>query len=174
MTHDADEQARMWNGPVGGPGSRTRNCSTGYTRHSRISSSLPYPRNRAARARRGMRGRRHDARRDRATADGATGAAPYAHYAEARALSWASTSQSPASPAARARAERDHAPATFICANAQVYPFEPARFDLIISRFGVMFFDDSGRRVHEPAARPRDDGELRVIAWRERGRRIRS
>ncbi len=44
--------------------------------------------------------------------------------------------------AARARARRDNTPATFICANAQVYPFEPARFDLIISRFGVMFFDD--------------------------------
>ena len=33
--------------------------------------------------------------------------------------------------------------ATFICANAQTYPFEPESFDLIVSRFGVMFFQDS-------------------------------
>ena len=28
--------------------------------------------------------------------------------------------------------------ATFTCANAQTYPFEPESFDLIVSRFGVM------------------------------------
>ena len=42
--------------------------------------------------------------------------------------------------AARSRAEREGTSATFICANAQLYPFEPARFNAIISRFGVMFF----------------------------------
>src|SRR5262249_4473934 len=44
--------------------------------------------------------------------------------------------------AARARAEQESTSATFIRANAQTYSFDPASFDLIISRFGVMFFDD--------------------------------
>jgi SAM-dependent methyltransferase len=44
--------------------------------------------------------------------------------------------------AARARAERERTPADFIRADAQVYPFEAATFDMIVSRFGVMFFED--------------------------------
>jgi SAM-dependent methyltransferase len=52
--------------------------------------------------------------------------------------------------AARARAERERSPARFIRANALDHAFEPASFDMIISRFGVMFFDDS---VAEPPAR---------------------
>src|SRR5262245_23811750 len=45
--------------------------------------------------------------------------------------------------AARARAEREGVAATFIWADAQIYPFDRGRFDLIVSRFGVMFFQDS-------------------------------
>src|SRR6266567_7137607 len=30
----------------------------------------------------------------------------------------------------------------FVQGDAQVYPLEPARFDAVLSRFGVMFFDD--------------------------------
>ena len=33
---------------------------------------------------------------------------------------------------------------TFECADAQVCPFPRARFDLAMSRFGTMFFDDPG------------------------------
>src|SRR5262245_44010804 len=47
--------------------------------------------------------------------------------------------------AARARAKRASVPVSFICANAQDHAFEPASVDMIISRFGVMFFDDSVR-----------------------------
>src|SRR3954470_24270386 len=43
---------------------------------------------------------------------------------------------------ARARAAQEGTPASFVCANAQHYAFEPASYDLIISRFGVMFFSD--------------------------------
>src|SRR5947209_8238676 len=43
---------------------------------------------------------------------------------------------------ARARAEREHSTAQFIHADAQTHAFQAAAFDLIISRFGVMFFDD--------------------------------
>ena len=44
--------------------------------------------------------------------------------------------------AARSRAARDGARASFFGADAQTHTFAPARFDLIASRFGVMFFDD--------------------------------
>ncbi len=43
---------------------------------------------------------------------------------------------------ARARAARENSSATFLCADAQTYPFPPATFDTIVSRFGVMFFAD--------------------------------
>ncbi len=44
--------------------------------------------------------------------------------------------------AARARAAREHSAARFVLADAQTHAFEPAAFDLIVSRFGVMFFGD--------------------------------
>ena len=44
--------------------------------------------------------------------------------------------------AAQARAARQGAAASFIVADAQVHAFEPAGFDMIVSRFGVMFFQD--------------------------------
>jgi SAM-dependent methyltransferase len=68
--------------------------------------------------------------------------------------------------AARARAERERTPATFICANAQRYAFDPARFDLIVSRFGIMFFDDPVEAFANLRRATRDGGELRVIPWR--------
>jgi SAM-dependent methyltransferase len=68
--------------------------------------------------------------------------------------------------AARARAEREGTPASFIRANAQTHAFEPASFDMIISRFGVMFFDDSVRAFANLRRAARDDAGLRFIAWR--------
>ena len=68
--------------------------------------------------------------------------------------------------AARARAERDHAPVRFICADAQTYGFDPASVDMIVSRFGVMFFDDPIRAFANLRRAATDDAELRVIAWR--------
>lgn len=68
--------------------------------------------------------------------------------------------------AARGRAEREQAPASFIHADAQVHAFEPARFDMIVSRFGVMFFEDSVRAFANLRRAAKDDGELRFIAWR--------
>ncbi len=43
---------------------------------------------------------------------------------------------------AQARAKEEGTPAHFLAADAQSHVFEPASFDMIISRFGVMFFDD--------------------------------
>lgn len=68
--------------------------------------------------------------------------------------------------AARARTERERTPADFICANPQAHPFEPASFDLIISRFGVMFFDDATRAFANLRHATADNGGLRFIAWR--------
>jgi SAM-dependent methyltransferase len=68
--------------------------------------------------------------------------------------------------AARARAERESTPASFIRANAQNHAFEPASFDMIISRFGVMFFDDSVRAFANLRRAAREDAELRFVAWR--------
>ena|ERR1044072_3641361 len=68
--------------------------------------------------------------------------------------------------AARARAEQESSPASFIRANAQDYTFEPATFDLIISRFGVMFFDDAVQAFANLRRAARDSAELRFVAWR--------
>ncbi|MFY0580734.1 class I SAM-dependent methyltransferase [Cystobacter fuscus] len=68
--------------------------------------------------------------------------------------------------AARARAEREGTSASFIRANAQNHAFEPASFDMIISRFGVMFFDDFVRAFANLRRAAKDDAELRFVAWR--------
>jgi SAM-dependent methyltransferase len=68
--------------------------------------------------------------------------------------------------AARARAKREGTPARFICADAEAHGFEPASFDMIISRFGVMFFDDSIRAFANLRRAVTDDADLRFIAFR--------
>jgi len=68
--------------------------------------------------------------------------------------------------AARVRAEREGTPASFIRADAQTHVFEPAGFDMFISRFGVMFFDDPVRAFANLRRAARDDARLRFVAWR--------
>ena len=68
--------------------------------------------------------------------------------------------------AARARAEREATSASFVLADAETHAFESARFDLIISRFGVMFFEDSVRAFANLRRAAKAGGELRFIAWR--------
>jgi len=67
---------------------------------------------------------------------------------------------------ARARAERDGSPASFVCADAEQYAFEPQSFDLIVSRFGVMFFGDSRRAFQNLRRATRENADLFLIAWR--------
>jgi len=58
-------------------------------------------------------------------------------------------------------------PADYVLADATVYPFDPASFDLLVSRFGVMFFADpvlSFRNLRN-ALRPK--GRLAFACWRE-------
>lgn len=68
--------------------------------------------------------------------------------------------------AARARAEREATPASFVLADAETHAFESASFDLIVSRFGVMFFEDSVRAFANLRRAAKAGGELRFIAWR--------
>jgi SAM-dependent methyltransferase len=68
--------------------------------------------------------------------------------------------------AAQTRAEQEGAAARFICDDAQVHAFEPAVFDTIISRFGVMFFDDPVQAFANLRRAAKDDARLRLIVWR--------
>ncbi|HET8696676.1 MAG TPA: class I SAM-dependent methyltransferase [Gammaproteobacteria bacterium] len=67
---------------------------------------------------------------------------------------------------ARERAARERLPADFIRADAQVHAFEPASFDAIVSRFGVMFFDDPVGAFANLRRSARPGAELRFAAWR--------
>jgi len=68
--------------------------------------------------------------------------------------------------AAQARAEQEGIAARFLRDDAQVHAFEAASFDMIISRFGVMFFDDPVQAFANLRRAATDDAELRFIAWR--------
>jgi SAM-dependent methyltransferase len=67
---------------------------------------------------------------------------------------------------ARARAQDDQLAASFICDDAQRYRFEPDSFDLLISRFGVMFFDDPVLALRQLRLAMRADGTCRFVVWR--------
>jgi SAM-dependent methyltransferase len=68
--------------------------------------------------------------------------------------------------AARARAERESTRAEFIRDDAQTHVFEPESFDMIISRFGIMFFDDPVQAFANLRRAASDNAELRFVAWR--------
>jgi len=72
----------------------------------------------------------------------------------------------PMTAVARTRAEQEQAGARFFAADAQTHAFERADFDLIVSRFGVMFFDDPIQAFANLRHAAREDGRLSVIAWR--------
>jgi len=49
--------------------------------------------------------------------------------------------------------------------DAQVHPFEPASFDVAISRFGALFFSDPVAAFANIARALRNDGRLAVLGW---------
>jgi len=67
---------------------------------------------------------------------------------------------------AQARASAESVLPQFICADAQRHAFEPASFDMIVSRFGVMFFDDSVRAFANLRRAAKPGADLNVIVWR--------
>jgi ubiquinone/menaquinone biosynthesis C-methylase UbiE len=58
-------------------------------------------------------------------------------------------------------------PADFVLADATVYPFDPASFDLLVSRFGVMFFADPAHSFANMRGALRPSGRLVFACWRE-------
>ena len=68
--------------------------------------------------------------------------------------------------AAKARAQQSGSTADFICADAGSYPFEPASFDMVISRLGVMFFEQPEQAFANLRRAAQDDVSLCFIAWR--------
>jgi len=68
--------------------------------------------------------------------------------------------------AARMRSEQEKANASFIQGDAQVYPFEEASFDLLVSRFGVMFFDDPVRAFANLRSAAKPNAKACFAVWR--------
>lgn len=66
---------------------------------------------------------------------------------------------------ARATAEK-RANASFLQADAQTHKFESGSFDAVISRFGVMFFDDPEAAFTNLRLATRISGKLAFVAWR--------
>jgi len=58
-------------------------------------------------------------------------------------------------------------PVDFVLADATVYPFEPASFDLLASRFGVMFFADPALSFSNMRRALKPSGRLAFACWRE-------
>ncbi|MCK1738593.1 class I SAM-dependent methyltransferase [Bradyrhizobium sp. 138] len=67
---------------------------------------------------------------------------------------------------ALARGTCEGASVGFICADAQRHEFEAASFDTVISRLGVMFFDDPVAAFVNLRRAVTEGAELRFIAWR--------
>ncbi len=54
-------------------------------------------------------------------------------------------------------------------ADAQVYPFDPGSYDVVVSRFGAMFFADPVAAFANIRAATRPGGRLLLVAWRSAG-----
>ena len=67
----------------------------------------------------------------------------------------------------RARQAAKDLPIEFVQADATVYPFEPASFDVLASRFGVMFFADPVLSFSNMRKALRPTGRLAFACWRE-------
>ncbi|MCK9924006.1 methyltransferase domain-containing protein [Frankia sp. AgPm24] len=68
--------------------------------------------------------------------------------------------------AARARALRAGVPVEFVHADAARHPFPPSGFDAVISRFGVMFFDDPVAAFTNVRRATRGGGQFTFVSWR--------
>jgi SAM-dependent methyltransferase len=64
------------------------------------------------------------------------------------------------------RAARGCERVRFVHADAQMFPFEPASFDLAFSRFGVMFFTEPTAAFINIRRSLRPNGRLAFVCWR--------
>jgi len=67
----------------------------------------------------------------------------------------------------RRAAEEGLANVTFVDGDAQVYPFPASGFDAAISRFGIMFFDDSEAAFRNLAGGLVPGGRLVFVCWQD-------
>jgi SAM-dependent methyltransferase len=67
--------------------------------------------------------------------------------------------------ARRRTAEEGPANATYELGDAQVHPFPPASFDVVISRFGTMFFADPAAAFANLARAARPGARLAMMVW---------
>jgi SAM-dependent methyltransferase len=67
---------------------------------------------------------------------------------------------------ARARAQREGLATAFLCADAQTHDFAPASFDMMISRFGVMFFENPVAAFANLRRAATASGALRLMVFR--------
>jgi SAM-dependent methyltransferase len=58
--------------------------------------------------------------------------------------------------------------ARFEVADAQVHPFQAGHFDVVLSNFGVMFFDDPAAALGNLRKALRHGGRLAFLCWRSR------
>lgn len=65
----------------------------------------------------------------------------------------------------RRRAEAEHLPVAFEVADAEALPFEDARFDVVLSTFGVMFAPDQARAASEMLRVVRPGGRIGLANW---------
>lgn len=61
--------------------------------------------------------------------------------------------------------DSEHNNVNFILADAQAHQFENARFDRIISRFGVMFFEDPTAAFANIAKALKPNGRITFVSW---------
>jgi SAM-dependent methyltransferase len=79
----------------------------------------------------------------------------------------ASDISAPLLAAARARAEEAGVPIEFVLGDAQTLDYEPASFDLIVSRLGVMFFSDPVAAFANLRRASKEGARLRFVCWRD-------
>lgn len=66
---------------------------------------------------------------------------------------------------ARARAQVERLPATFVEGDADALPFPDAAFDVVLSQFGVMFAPDQRRAADELVRACRPRGTIALASW---------
>jgi SAM-dependent methyltransferase len=66
------------------------------------------------------------------------------------------------------QAPEDSAPVSFIKADAQTYRFSETHFDVVFSRFGVMFFDEPVAAFSNIRGAMRPGGQLAFCCWQPR------
>lgn len=68
--------------------------------------------------------------------------------------------------AARTRAGDRDLPVAFIVGDVQSFPFQPNSYDVLVSRLGVMFFDDPAAAFRNLRRATRPGGRLTFVCWR--------